>query len=98
MEFTDKILKCAGCGTEFVFSAGEQAFFHERNFENEPRRCKMCRQRRSGGPQRYGHRPPRPDVRVTCADCGASTTVPFQPVQGRPVRCRECFKKAQVSA
>jgi CxxC-x17-CxxC domain-containing protein len=25
--------------------------------------------------------------------CGADTTVPFKPTQGRPVLCRSCFKQ-----
>jgi ssDNA-binding Zn-finger/Zn-ribbon topoisomerase 1 len=28
---------------EFVFSEGEQAFYKEKGFENEPQRCPECR-------------------------------------------------------
>jgi CxxC-x17-CxxC domain-containing protein len=28
-----------------------------------------------------------------CSDCGEETQVPFKPVEGRPVYCRECFQK-----
>jgi len=28
---------------------------------------------------------------VTCASCGRPTQVPFKPVSGRPIYCRECF-------
>ena len=28
---------------------------------------------------------------ATCAQCGAATRVPFRPIAGRPVYCRECF-------
>jgi CxxC-x17-CxxC domain-containing protein len=31
--------------------------------------------------------------KAVCADCGASTEVPFEPRQGRPVYCRDCFEK-----
>ena len=47
----------------------------------------------SGRPfERPSERPSeRIDVRVNCAQCGVQTTVPFQPTQGRPVYCRDCF-------
>ncbi len=40
MEFQDKVLKCIDCGADFVFTAGEQLFFHDKAFRNEPKRCK----------------------------------------------------------
>ena len=33
---TDKTLVCRDCGSEFVFSVGEQEFYKEKGFENEP--------------------------------------------------------------
>ena len=45
MDFQDKTLVCKDCGKEFVFSAGEQAFYAEKGFENEPeggKRCGLC--------------------------------------------------------
>jgi CxxC-x17-CxxC domain-containing protein len=39
----------------------------------------------------------RPETRTTCSDCGAETTVPFKPTQGRPVLCRSCFQKQQAN-
>src|SRR2546428_10952878 len=46
MEFQDKILKCIDCGADFVFTAGEQLFFHDKAFRNEPKRCKACKAKR----------------------------------------------------
>src|SRR5439155_8042691 len=40
---SDKSIKCRDCGEEFVFSAGEQAFYKERGFQHEPTRCRRCR-------------------------------------------------------
>jgi CxxC-x17-CxxC domain-containing protein len=31
--------------------------------------------------------------KATCADCGTTTEVPFEPRQGRPVYCRYCFER-----
>ena len=52
--YEDKTLVCKECGNEFVFSAGEQEFYAERGFQNEPQRCKACRDARkaaSRGPR-----------------------------------------------
>lgn len=46
MEFEDKTIVCKDCGKEFIFSAGEQAFFKEKGLDNEPKRCKECRNKR----------------------------------------------------
>ena len=46
MEFTDKTLVCQDCGKEFTFTAGEQAFYKEKGLDNEPKRCKECRDKR----------------------------------------------------
>jgi len=86
--FQDKPLICKECGAEFIFTAGEQEFYAERGFQNEPQRCKVCRDSRksSGRPQKEMH--------VTeCAECGKEAKVPFQPVAERPVYCSECFAK-----
>ncbi len=39
----DKTLVCKDCNSEFVFTEGEQAFYKEKGFENEPQRCPDCR-------------------------------------------------------
>lgn len=104
MEFQDKMLKCIDCGAEFVFTAGEQLFFHDKQFKNEPKRCKPCKSKRSAtlgmgagasaGPSGYQ----KVETRTTCSQCGKETTVPFKPTQGRPVFCRECFQQRRASA
>lgn len=43
MEKKDKTLVCKDCGQEFVFTTGEQEFYEEKGFTNEPVRCKTCR-------------------------------------------------------
>jgi len=94
MEFQDKMLKCVDCGTEFVFTAGEQQFFQDKRFKNEPRRCKSCKAKRVpvmkvAPPVRVFS---RIETRTVCSRCGKETTVPFKPTQGRPVLCRDCFQ------
>ncbi|NCC82758.1 MAG: cytochrome C551 [Clostridia bacterium] len=42
----DRTLKCKDCGSDFVFTEGEQAFYQEKGFENDPVRCPECRKAR----------------------------------------------------
>lgn len=42
----DKTLVCQDCGEEFVFTVGEQEFYKEKGFDNEPKRCKACRDKK----------------------------------------------------
>ena len=42
----DKTLTCRDCGSEFVFTEGEQEFYKEKGFDNEPTRCISCRRAR----------------------------------------------------
>lgn len=86
--FEDKTLKCKECGAEFVFTAGEQEFYAEKGFQNEPQRCKECRTARKSA-----SRANREYFTATCAACGAEAKVPFQPREDRPVYCSECFAK-----
>jgi CxxC-x17-CxxC domain-containing protein len=101
MEFQDKVLKCIDCGADFVFTAGEQLFFHDKQFKNEPKRCKACKAKRAStlGPAvtMPGGRP-KVETRTNCSGCGKETTVPFKPTQGRPVFCRECFQQRRTTA
>ena len=39
---TDKTLTCRDCGSEFIFSVGEQEFYKEKGFDNDPVRCADC--------------------------------------------------------
>jgi len=90
MEFQDRVLKCVDCGADFIFTAGEQLFFHDKQFKNLPKRCKACKQKRApsqGSSSGYA----RQETTAVCAGCGKETTLPFRPTQGRPVYCRECF-------
>ena len=41
----DRTIQCRDCGQDFVFTAGEQAFYQERGF-SEPQRCSACRSAR----------------------------------------------------
>jgi len=57
----DRTLVCKDCGAEFVFTVGEQEFYKERGFENDPVRCPVCRkarkqQRRNFNDNRYEDR------------------------------------------
>jgi CxxC-x17-CxxC domain-containing protein len=94
MEYHDRVLKCADCGSEFVFTAGEQMFYADKGFKHEPKRCKSCKSKRGNAPN--AGQGQRSETRTTCSQCGKETTVPFKPTQGRPVFCRECFQQRRA--
>jgi CxxC-x17-CxxC domain-containing protein len=56
MSYADKTLTCRDCGMDFVFTTGEQEFYAQKGFTNEPTRCPSCRQARKsgGGRDSYG--------------------------------------------
>lgn len=89
--FEDKTLICKDCGNEFTFTAGEQEFYAEKGFQNEPARCKDCRMARKNASGRNGQRREVVMYDTVCADCGKETQVPFKPTNARPVYCKECF-------
>jgi CxxC-x17-CxxC domain-containing protein len=98
MEFQDRTLRCVDCGAEFVWTAGEQQFYAEKNFKNEPKRCRACKGRRASRPvtAAAGGRE-RVETLTTCSACGKETTVPFKPTQGRPVFCKDCFQSRKIA-
>lgn len=101
-QFEDRQIPCADCGVSFTFSAEDQEFFAQKGY-SEPRRCPACRAARKAnssrggggygggrGGSRGGY--DKPQYRVTCSACGAETTVPFEPKEGRPVYCSDCYR------
>jgi len=100
--YNDKILTCRDCGQNFTFTQGEQEFFAQKGFTNEPTRCPDCRaaNKRSRGEGGYGGgystgggyaRREREMFPAVCSSCGKNTEVPFQPRNDRPVYCSDCF-------
>jgi len=102
--YTDKILVCADCNEQFVFTASEQDFYAQRGF-SDPKRCAPCRSVRKasrpegGGGGGYGaggyDRGPREMFAATCSKCGKETEVPFRPTNGKPVYCSDCFRSVR---
>src|SRR2546425_10968786 len=92
MEFQDRILRCVDCGAEFVWTAGEQQFFADKNFKNEPKRGKACKSKRASRPAGAAVARERGETQTTCSACGKETTGPFRPTQGRPGFCKEGFQ------
>jgi CxxC-x17-CxxC domain-containing protein len=96
MNFEDKTLSCRDCGSDFMFTAGEQGFYLEKGLLNQPQRCHDCRatRRRDRPAEAIETRGP---TSITCASCGREATVPFVPRLDRPVYCDDCFGARHTS-
>lgn len=96
MQYRDRVLTCIQCRGEFVFTAGEQQFYAEKGFKNEPKRCKSCKAKR---PEPFSgtRTQPRAVTVTVCSQCGKETTVPFKLTQGRPVYCLQCFQQRRAT-
>jgi len=99
--YQDKQIQCAECGNSFTFTAREQEFFASKGYSNEPKRCLNCRQsrrtQRTGAEGGQGGHGPRQMFSAVCAQCGKECQVPFQPRQGKPVYCSECYSASRAS-
>jgi len=103
MSYADKTLTCSDCSTGFTFSASEQEFFASKSFTHDPGRCPDCRAARKvqrggngyGNGGNGGYRQQREMHPAVCASCGTSTQVPFEPREGRPVYCSNCYAKTK---
>ncbi len=78
---------CAECGVETTVPFKPSG--------SRPVKCRDCF-RPGGGQGRNDRRGGRDagwqkEFKVTCAQCGINTTVPFRPVPGKEILCRSCF-------
>ncbi|MCL2638997.1 MAG: zinc-ribbon domain-containing protein, partial [Oscillospiraceae bacterium] len=71
--FEDKTLQCKDCGADFIFTSGEQEFYSEKGFVNEPQRCKACRDAKKSASRN------KETFIAVCADCGGEAKIPFNP-------------------
>lgn len=89
--FEDKTLVCKDCSKEFIFTSREQEFYAEKGFQNEPSRCKECRDQKKSQFNRNSSGKSREMYDAVCAECGNETKVPFKPHMEKPVYCNDCF-------
>ena len=94
MGFTAKTLQCSDCGAKFTFTTEEQEFYAGRGYTNEPKRCPACREaKRAQYNSSRGYGSSRQMHPAVCAECGKECEVPFEPREGKPVYCSECYNK-----
>jgi CxxC-x17-CxxC domain-containing protein len=60
----------------------------EPRFREAPRGPREAREVRGGKRELFD---------ATCAQCGVATRVPFKPVPGRPVYCKDCYSAGRVA-
>jgi len=98
MQWQDISLTCIDCRLSFVWAAGEQKFFHQKQLTNSPKRCKPCKKAKNHrlsaiAKARIEGRRAHVVMPAECATCGKQTTVPFYPSQNRPVYCKSCYQE-----
>jgi CxxC-x17-CxxC domain-containing protein len=93
VSFSDKTITCRDCGQPFVWTASEQDFYQSRGFENQPVRCRDCRNRRKseraggqGGSSTYS----------TGYSNGGGQSSSRGTREMFPAVCDECGKQTQV--
>lgn len=101
-QWEDISLTCIDCRQTFVWTAGEQQFFHQKQLSNSPKRCKPCKKAKNHrlstiAKARVDGRRPHVVMPAECASCGKQTTVPFYPSQNRPVYCKSCYLEIKES-
>jgi CxxC-x17-CxxC domain-containing protein len=93
-DFVDQMLLCCDCGSEFLFTAGEQEFYQSKGLVNAPDRCPSCRAARrtaaGSGRSRAESSSSRSIYMIPCPGCGQKTLVPFLPKSGYTVTCAHC--------
>ena len=100
MSFEDKSIQCSDCGATFTFSVEEQEFFASKGYTNDPKRCPSCREARKSERYEnsgYSSRSRRQMFPTVCAQCGKDTEVPFEPREGRPVYCSDCYRTVRLN-
>jgi CxxC-x17-CxxC domain-containing protein len=99
MGFTEKTLQCSDCGATFTFTTEEQEFFAAKGYTNEPKRCPACREAKRAQRSSFGGYGARRQMYpAVCAECGKECEVPFEPREGRPVYCSECYNKTKLGS
>jgi len=90
-------ITCDDCG-----QPGEVPFQPTQGKPVYCRNCKTARMNAEGGGNTFsgGARGPREErqmFKITCDSCGQPGEVPFQPMQGKPVLCRNCFAQKRAA-
>lgn len=99
MGFADKTLQCVDCDAKFTFTAQEQEFYAGRGYTNEPKRCPTCREaKRAKFNNTKGSGAGRQMHAAKCVQCGKDCEVPFEPREGRPVYCSDCYSKTRPTS
>ncbi len=97
MAFADKTITCVQCGAPFVFTAGEQQFYQEKGYTNEPKRCKPCRDEakraKAGGAGAAG---PGPAAYSSGHGNGGAAAGPRPARQMYDIICDNCQQPSQV--
>ncbi|MFH0703031.1 MAG: zinc-ribbon domain containing protein [bacterium] len=88
--FKDKILVCADCREQFIFSTEYQEFYYQKNFP-VPKKCPACASnRKQNSSNKESYNTSKIQCFIRCSICGIQTIVHFEPLNNEPVCCSYC--------
>ena len=93
----EQSINCFDCGVTFTFTVEEQQAYEAKSHFHAPKRCPSCRQARKTERMGASGMKQRQMYPAVCAECGKDTEVPFEPREGRPVYCSDCFSKMRTN-
>lgn len=92
----DRTIWCFICQNKFVFTVGEQVFFHGKGFQ-EPRKCKECRESKKSNTRPYGIH--QRNLRTNCANSSTQAFHNSRIISSRkptPTVCHERLQQGNV--
>lgn len=86
MSFADQKLMYRDCQKNFIFTVGQQEFYHQKRLMHAPSRRASRKNIRTSFRNKS-----QPDIVITCSNRDIKTKVPFLPQNGRPIYCATCY-------
>jgi len=86
--YEDRALTCRDCAEEFIFSAGEQAFYASKSLVNDPQRCPSCRAAAKRARSNEGPREFHAAICGACRSTAAPASTRSAPAPSRRQRTR----------
>ncbi|MEI7553666.1 zinc-ribbon domain containing protein [Candidatus Chlorohelix sp.] len=98
MIFDDISLICRECGSDFLFTAGEQGFYQQKGLLNQPGRCHECRQNRKAASALNNQVlvQTQPEIPQVQTDAPISGVITSTVKENTKINCAACDRETTV--